>query len=84
MILVTHILIALASIAFAAFTVFTPNKDKLRVSLLLTGLTIVSGTVLVVTTNSPLLQSCMTGLGYLAIMFAAIAVSYYRLARVEK
>lgn len=84
MILVTHIVIALTSIAFTAAALFLPSKDKLRVSSILTGLTIASGTVLVITTSSPLLQACMTGLIYLAFMFAGIAASYYRLRKLEQ
>jgi hypothetical protein len=84
MILVTHIIIALTSIVFTFYTVCVPNSDKLRTSGILTALTIASGTVLVVSTSSPLLQSCMTGLAYLAVMFAAMALSYYRLARASQ
>ena len=84
MILITHIIIALSSIAFTAATFWVPSKDKLRTASILTGLTIASGTVLVITTSSPLLQACMTGLIYLAFMFAGIAASYYRLRKLEQ
>jgi hypothetical protein len=84
MILVTHIVIALASLVFAATTLWLPTKEKLRISSLLAGLTIASGTVLVITTSSPLLQACMTGLGYLAVIFSAMAMSYYRIQKTNQ
>jgi hypothetical protein len=57
-----------------------PTKRKLQISYSLVGLTLVSGTALVVTTHSPLLSSCMTGLVYLGIVLSGIFATQRKLA----
>lgn len=79
MILVLHIIIALSSIAYTTLMYFTPSKNKLRVSGGLVALTIVSGTWLVISAHSALLQSCMTGLIYLAVVSAGIIAAQHKL-----
>lgn len=79
MILVLHIVIALSSIAYTTFTYFTPSKNKLRISWMLVALTIASGTWLVISAHSALLQSCTTGLVYLTIVSAGIIAAQRRL-----
>jgi len=79
MILIAHILIALASIVYTTYLYIAPAKSKFPAAYALVGLTIVSGTILVVTTHSPILQSCMTGLVYLAVVTSSIGAAYYRL-----
>lgn len=79
MILVLHIIIALSSIAYTTLTYFTPSKNKLRISWGLVALTIASGTWLVVSTHSALLQSCTTGLIYLAVVSAGIIAAKQKL-----
>jgi hypothetical protein len=79
MILILHIVIALSSIAYATLTYFTQSKNKLRASWSLVILTIASGTWLVVSTHSALLQSCVTGLIYLAVVSAGIIAAQQKL-----
>lgn len=79
MILVLHIVIALASIAYTTLTYFTPSKSKLRVSWSLVALTLASGTWLVISMQSALLHSCMTGLIYLAVVSAGIIAAQQKL-----
>lgn len=80
MLLLTHVLIALGSLAATGLAYLSPSQRKLRISYSLVGLTLVSGTVLVVASHSPLLSSCMTGLAYLAIVIFGIAASRHKLA----
>lgn len=80
-VLIFHICIALMSMAYTTYLAFSPAKSKFAAAYCMVGLTVASGTYLVVSTHSPLLQSCMTGLMYLAVVGAGIAAAYYRLAR---
>jgi len=79
MILILHIVIALASITYTTLTYLAPSKNKLRASWSLVALTIASGTWLVVSSHSALLQSCMTGLIYLAIVSTGIIAAQQKL-----
>jgi len=79
MILVLHIVIALTSLAYATLTYFAPSKNKLRASWSLVALTLASGTWLVISTQSALLHSCMTGLLYLAMVSAGIIAAQQKL-----
>jgi hypothetical protein len=71
MILLLHIAIALASVAFAAYGFFFPSKAKLRVSYGLIAATLTTGTYLVVTAPAHMLEACTAGLLYTSIMVVA-------------
>lgn len=79
MVLMLHIIIALTSLAYTSITYFMPSKNKLRTSWTLAVLTIASGTWLVISTHSALLQSCITGLVYLAVISAGIIAAQHKL-----
>jgi hypothetical protein len=79
-VLIFHICIALISVVYTTYLAVSPGKSKFTAAYGLVGLTVVSGTYLVISTHSPLLQSCVTGLVYLAIAGAGIVAAYYRLA----
>lgn len=81
MALILHICIALTSVAYTTYVAVSPAKSKFPAAYALVGMTIASGTYLVVSTHSPLLQSCETGLAYLAVVGAGIVAAHYRLAR---
>jgi hypothetical protein len=78
--LLVHLGIALFSIVYTGLVFLTPTKAKLRGSYILVLSTIASGTYLVVSTHSPMLKSCITGLFYLGIMLTAIVFARQRLA----
>jgi len=80
MLLVTHVLIALSSIVVTGLAYISPSQRKLYSSYSLVGLTLASGTILVITTHSPLLSSCMTGLAYLAVVMFGIVATQRKLA----
>jgi hypothetical protein len=84
MIILIHVLIALSSIVVTTFTAFLPSTLRLRVGAALIGATLVTGTYLVIHLHSPLMSSCVTGLAYLAITLAGMAVGQYRLATVKQ
>ena len=81
MLLVFHLGSALLSIIIASVALFQPSQRKLRASYVLIGTTFASGTYLVVATHSPLLQSCLSGITYLAVTSALTFVARYRLAK---
>lgn len=80
MIILIHVIIALSSIVATTALAFMPSKTKMKVSYTLIALTLISGTYLVVSMHSPLLSSCLTGLGYLAVALSGVGVGVYRLA----
>lgn len=80
MIVLFHVITALCSIVAASLTAIFPSASRLRASGMLIGLTLLSGTYLVVQLHAPLLQACTSGLLYLAITLSGVAVARYRLA----
>ena len=81
MILLLHIVIALASIAAASYALFFPSKKGLHFSYILVGLTTVSGVYMVIEQPVTLTQVCMTGLVYLSFVSIAIVVAKSKLAK---
>ena len=78
--LISHIVIALTSIALAARGLLRPSEKALRQSYVAISATLASGTALVIASHSNLLQSCMTGLTYLVGMTIATAIAQHKLA----
>ena len=83
MILPIHIAIALLSVIYTAFVYFAPTKGKLRASYVLVALTVATGTWLVVANPAHMVQSCITGLVYLAVVFFGIGLARNKLAENE-
>lgn len=81
MIVLVHVLIALSSLAFASYVFARPSLGRLRISYSLIGATLASGTYLVISTHSPLLQACLMGLVYLAIATTATLAAHKKLAK---
>ncbi len=79
MLLLIHIIIALTSIGFSTYLFIRPSRPGISLSYYLVGLTVASGSVLVITLHAPMLQSCMTGLVYLATVFTFLGLANYRL-----
>ena len=84
MVLIFHILIALSSVAYTTYLFIAPTKAKFYVSYGLIGLTLGSGTYLVVSTHAPLLSSCEAGLAYIGIVLFGLIAARYRLASVRE
>ena len=79
--LITHITIALASLVLTTLTAFMPSKSRIKFSGVLIGLTLISGTALVIVSHSPILSSCLAGLAYLAVAMIGVIVGVKRLAK---
>lgn len=80
MVILVHVIIALASIVATTAVFIRPSEAKLEVSYGLIAGTFISGTYLVLSKQAALLPTCETGLFYLAAMLAAVFVARRRLA----
>jgi hypothetical protein len=83
MFLLLHIIIALGSLVYTTYLSFKPSKNGLYVGYGLIASTLASGTYLVWSTKSPMLQACTTGLTYLAVALTGIIIAHHRLAKEE-
>ncbi len=83
MILLLHISVALISIAYTTYLWFSPSKAKFKVSYILVGLTLISGTFLVASQPAHMIQACTSGLIYTTLVSAVIAASRQKAARVR-
>lgn len=81
MILLLHIGIALLSLVFAAYVLISPSKTKLKISGSLVGLTLVTGTCLVIMAPAHMAQACKSGLLYTGLILAASLVTRHRLVQ---
>ena len=79
MFVLAHVLIALTSVIFSGYIFFSPSQRKIYLAYGLTALTIASGTYLVISAHSPMLQSCLAGLAYLTISLSGIVLAGYKL-----
>lgn len=83
MVLILHILIAVSSIGYTGFVFLRPSKQKLKISYLWIGATIITGSYLVVVTPSHLASACVTGLVYLGFVLSGILATHIKLSRAE-
>lgn len=83
MLVLMHVVVALLSIIWSTYLFFFPSKAKLYISYGLVGLTLGSGTILVLSTHAKLLQACLLGLGYTLLVSSAIALAQVKLANAE-
>lgn len=80
MLLLIHIIVALASLASATVLFIKPRARGFYISYALVGTTLLSGTYLTVTSHAPLVQSCVTGLVYISVVSVAIYIAHNRFA----
>lgn len=83
MALLIHIIIAITSVAFTTLLFVVPTHAKFRVNYALIGLTLATGTYLVVSTNTSMLKACISGLLYISVVTAGTIAARYRYARRE-
>lgn len=83
MLLVVHILIALASIVWTSYVAVAPSRAKINGSWGMMAATLITGTALVASTGQHILQACVTGLLYAAVVTAGIFLAQRRFARQE-
>ena len=79
MLVLLHVMVALTSIIYSAYVFLSPSKSRLQVSYGLVAATLTSGTYLVLSTHSPMLQACMMGLIYTGGVLAAIVSARHKL-----
>lgn len=79
--LLIHIAIAISSIGFTGYTYLQPSKRKLIASYLWVGLTIATGSYLVIMTPSHLVSACFTGLVYLGFVMSGVIATHRKLAK---
>lgn len=79
MIVLIHVIIALASVALASITFFKPSLKKLAVSYGLIIATVASGTYLLISTSSHILQSCLSGLFYVTVVSIVTIATHVRI-----
>ena len=78
MVLLIHIIIALSSLLFSTYLYFRPTKTGFVTSYGLIVATLASGTYLVVSTQSHMLQACMSGLVYLGVVAFVILAARHK------
>jgi len=79
MIILIHVIIAISSIVIASFTFFNPTLKRLIVSYGFILGTVATGTYLLVSYPSHILQSCLSGLTYLTVITIATIAAHVRL-----
>lgn len=82
MILLTHIMIALASVIYTTMLLVRPSQTKLFTSYALVAATLASGIYLTVVNPASMLRTCTTGLIYVVIVTAGIAVARRKLLHI--
>lgn len=81
MIVLIHVIIALASVAASSVTYFKPTTQRLLASYGLIVATIGSGTYLILSTAGDILRSCLTGLFYVTVVTIITIATHYRVRR---
>jgi hypothetical protein len=84
MVVFLHIVIALASIIAATFTLFSPNKTRFFITYSLIGSTLASGMYLVWLSPAKMLHMCIAGLIYTVAVSAITVVARVRFAKIQE
>lgn len=79
MILIIHVLIALSSFACATYLLVRPSKRLFRVNYGLIAATLGTGTYLVLSTSTPMLSACMSGLAYVLFVSMCTLLAFVRM-----
>jgi hypothetical protein len=80
MLLLLHIVIALGSVGYSSYLFFKPSSVGLKVSYSLVAATLITGTYIAWSTDARILQTCLSGLSYTAIVTAITYGARRRLA----
>ncbi|MEO8691370.1 MAG: hypothetical protein ABI397_01135 [Candidatus Saccharimonas sp.] len=82
MILITHIIIALASVTIASLGFFRPSNNLLNLSYGLIAATVGTGTYLIFAYPAHMLSSCTAGLAYVGVVSVLTYYAKRKLAAV--
>lgn len=83
MILPLHIAIAVASLLLAGYGLLFPSRAKLIVNYVMIGLTLGTGTALIITSPEHMTTGCVAGCIYSVIMVAGAVVLRRRVLHAE-
>ena len=83
MILVLHVLTALASLLFSAYVFFRPSDAKVKASCGLIGAVMATGTLLIFTTQASILRACVMGLAFVFVTTALTVLANKKLSSQE-
>lgn len=81
MIILIHVIIAITSIIVASFALFSPSLRKLFVSYGLILGTVATGTYLLISFPSHILESCLMGITYVTIVSFMTIAAHVRLQK---
>jgi len=84
MVILIHVIIALASIGIASFTFFKPSIKRLAVSYGFIVATVASGTYLLLVSEGDILKSCLSGLLYLTVVSIVTIATHVRAHRLAE
>lgn len=79
MIVLLHVLIAIAGIGVASYSLLKPSTKKILTSYGFMIATVASGTFLLLTTPANILKTCLTGLLYLTVTLTITIAAHYRM-----
>jgi len=80
---ILHVIIALVSIVYTGYTLLHPSKAKLNISYGLVGLTLLTGTGLVIANPSHMVSACFTGIVYLSFMALGLVTAHKKFVKNE-
>jgi hypothetical protein len=83
MIVLIHVLSAVASLVTAGSLLFKPSLHKLYATISLVATTLLSGTYLVIATKSSLTPACTAGALYLSAVSISLFLAYRKLTTVR-
>lgn len=81
MMILIHVLIALISIGQSTVLLFSPSQKKLTINYGLFVATLASGSYLLLTMPSHMVQTCVEGLLYMGFVIGSIIIAKVKLAK---
>lgn len=84
MVVFLHVVVALASVALATLSFFSPSKARFIITYSLIAGTLASGVYLVWLMPSKMLHVCTAGLIYTVVTGAIMLAARWRLAKLQK
>jgi hypothetical protein len=81
MLLAVHILSAISCVLYNSLIVFRPSKRGLHIAYGLIGSTLLSGGLLIRSTDAPLKSVCLSGVAYIMFATTTVSISRYRLKK---
>ncbi len=78
MIILIHVLIALASVGLASFTFFKPTIERLYASYGFIVATVASGSLLIFVAQADILRTCLSGLLYVTVVSIVTIATHVR------